>query len=74
MAGQGAKAGSISYSETIAPTLRAGESGTNRAPTICVAKEKAEAYDITGKTSNSMKSPRADNCFRKCAVFQPGVQ
>ena len=68
MAGQGAKAGSISYSETIAPTLRAGESGTNRAPTICVAKEKAEAYDITGKTSNSMKSPRADNCFRKCDV------
>lgn len=68
MAGQGAKAGSIAYSETIAPTLRAGESGTNRAPTICVAKEKAEAYDITGKTSNSMKSPRADNCFRKCDV------
>ena len=68
MAGQGAKAGSIAYSETVAPTLRAGESGTNRAPTICVTKEKAEAYDITGKTSNSMKSPRADNCFRKCDV------
>lgn len=68
MVGQGAKVGSIAYSETVAPTLRAGESGTNRAPTICVAKEKAEAYDITGKTSNSMKSPRADNCFRKCDV------
>lgn len=69
MAGQGAKAGSIAYSETIAPTLRAGESGTNRAPTICVAKEeKAEAYDITGKTSNSMKSPRPDNCFRRCDI------
>lgn len=68
MAGQGAKAGSIAYSETVAPTLRAGESGTNRAPTICIAKEKAEAYDITGKTSNSMKSPRADNCFRRCDI------
>lgn len=69
MAGQDAKAGSIAYSETVAPMLCAGESGTNRAPAVCVAKgEKAEAYDITGKTSNRMKSPRPDNCFRKCDV------
>lgn len=28
----------------------------------------SEVYDITGKTSNSMKSPRPDNCFRRCDV------
>lgn len=33
-AGQGAKAGSIAYSNEVSPTLKAGDSGTNRAPTI----------------------------------------
>lgn len=33
-AGQGAKAGSIAYSENTAPTLKACESGTNRTPTV----------------------------------------
>ena len=28
----------------------------------------SEVYDITGKTSNSMKSPRPDNCFRRYDV------
>ncbi|MFW9595948.1 MAG: DNA cytosine methyltransferase [Macromonas sp.] len=31
-AGQGAKAGSIAYSEDVAPTLKASDSGTNRTP------------------------------------------
>ena len=33
-AGQGAKAGSIAYSEHTSPTLKASESGTNRTPTV----------------------------------------
>lgn len=32
------------------------------------ARGNSEVYDITGKTSNSMKSPRPDNCFQKCDV------
>lgn len=28
----------------------------------------SEVYDITGETSNSMKSLRTDNCFRRCDV------
>ena len=35
-AGQGAKAGSIAYSEDVAPTLKSTESGTNRAPTALI--------------------------------------
>ena len=34
MPGQGAKAGSIAYSEDHAPALRAGDSGTNRVPAV----------------------------------------
>lgn len=37
MAGQGAKAGSVAASETTSPTLRAGDSGTNRTP--CIASK-----------------------------------
>jgi DNA (cytosine-5)-methyltransferase 1 len=35
-AGQGAKAGGIAYSQTHSPTLKASESGTNRAPSVHV--------------------------------------
>ena len=28
----------------------------------------SKVYDITWKTSNSMKSPRPDNCFRRCDI------
>lgn len=38
-AGQGAKAGGIGYQEEIAPSLKAGESGTNRTPCICVKEQ-----------------------------------
>lgn len=37
-AGQSAKAGSLAYQVEIAPTLRAGESGTNQVPTIMTPK------------------------------------
>ena len=39
MGGQGEKAGSIAYSEETSPTLRASESGTNRAPDVVYAME-----------------------------------
>lgn len=35
-AGQGKKAGSIGYAEELAPTLRSADTGTNRAPCICI--------------------------------------
>lgn len=37
-AGQSQKAGSLAYQEEVAPTLRAGESGTNQVPTIITPK------------------------------------
>lgn len=50
-AGQGAKAGSIAYSNDVSPTLKAGNSGTNRAPTIhapCPQGGTAVAVNIYG--------------------------
>lgn len=50
-AGQGAKAGSIAYSNDVSPTLKAGNSGTNRAPTIhapCPQGATAELGDEVG--------------------------
>lgn len=35
MAGQGAKAGGIAYSEKVAPTLKGADSGLNQVPTVC---------------------------------------
>lgn len=49
MAGQSAKAGGIAYSETVAPTLRAGNSGTNRTPVICAATGQKNAEIETDK-------------------------
>lgn len=62
MAGQGAKAGSIAYSETIAPTLRAGESGTNRAPTICVSSARLHAEIMTDKAPTLLAQSIAYMC------------
>jgi len=38
-AGQGAKAGSIAYSENVSPTLKASDSGTNRTPSAHIAMQ-----------------------------------
>lgn len=38
-AGQGARAGGIGYQEEIAPSLKAGESGTNRTPCVCIKEQ-----------------------------------
>lgn len=38
-AGQGAKAGSIAYSEAVAPTLKASDSGTNRTPSAHIGMQ-----------------------------------
>jgi DNA (cytosine-5)-methyltransferase 1 len=50
MAGQGAKAGSIAYSESVAPTLKGVASGLNQSPCAIV-------YGICSDASNAMKSP-----------------
>ena len=57
LGGQGAKARSIAYyDDGSTPTLRSAPSGGNTVPDV--------VYDITGESSNSMKSPTADSCFR----------
>lgn len=38
-AGQGAKAGSIAYSNSVAPTLKASDSGTNRTPSVHIGMQ-----------------------------------
>ena len=62
--GQGPKAGSIGYQEGQAPTLTSASSGTNTVPDVVYQK----VYDITGTSSNSMKSPTPDSCFRERTV------
>lgn len=50
MGGQGEKAGSIAYSETVAPTLRAIESGSNQTPDIvypAIARTLTEEHDAS---------------------------
>ena len=48
---QGAKSGSVGFELGVSPTLRQGITSD-------------VVYDITGESSNSMKSPTADSCFR----------
>lgn len=62
--GQGPKAGSIGYQEGQAPTLTSANSGTNTVPDVVYPK----VFDITGSSSNSMKSPTPDSCFRERTI------
>ncbi len=62
--GQGPKAGSIGYQEGQSPTLTSANSGTNTVPDVVYPK----AFDITGTSSNSMKSATHDSCFRERTV------
>lgn len=48
-AGQSAKSRGIGWEEECAPTLTAGNSGTNRTPAVCIRKEEdAKVYDARG--------------------------
>lgn len=48
-AGQSAKSYGIGWEEECSPTLIAGNSGTNRAPAVCIQKrEEASVYDAGG--------------------------
>ena len=48
-AGQSAKSYGIGWEEECAPTLIAGNSGTNRAPAVCIQKrEESKVYDARG--------------------------
>ena len=62
--GQGPKAGSIGYQEDQAPTLTSANSGTNTVPDVVYPR----VFDITGTSSNSMKSPTPDSCFKERTV------
>ena len=64
---QGAKSGSVGYETNKAPTLRQGITSDVVYPTVPdVVYQKV--YDITGTSSNSMKSPTPDSCFRERTV------
>lgn len=54
MAGQGAKAGSIAYSETTAPTLKGAGSGTNQTPTVAFGFKAYGHYEQTDKSKTIM--------------------
>lgn len=68
MGGQGAKAGSIGYSEDKAPTLRASNSGSNQVPDVVCA-----AYDTTQITSplNYSNPKNGDPCHPLAAQQHP---
>lgn len=58
MGGQSASSGSIGYSEHVAPTLRAGNSGSNRTPCIC---EPQLARTLTARGDSSPCADRGQN-------------
>lgn len=67
----GQRAGKILFErEGLRGDFATGAAARERAAaeTAGCAGGNSEVYDITGKTSNSMKSPRPDNCFRRCDV------
>lgn len=67
----GQRAGKILFErESLRGDFAPGAAARQRAAaeTAGSAGGNSEVYDITGKTSNSMKSPRPDNCFRRCDV------
>lgn len=84
-AGQGAKAGSIAYSNDISPTLKAGNSGTNRAPTIHAPcsqggtaviqtnTEKSHSVRLANTSSNGWGVPEEVTHTLDCAAG-PAVQ
>ena len=45
-AGQSGKAGSVGAQAEVSPTLRAGSSGTNQVPTVCMASTQANAEAV----------------------------
>lgn len=59
-AGNSEKAHGIGYQEEISPTLTAAPSGINQVLTAVI---QLRTFDITGNTSNSMKSPNPTSCF-----------
>lgn len=74
MAGQSAKAGGIAYSETVAPTLRAGNSGTNRTPVICAATGQENAEIETDKAPTIIAGhEHAYTVYPKCHFIQDSV-
>lgn len=74
MAGQSAKAGGIAYNETVAPTLRAGNSGTNRTPVICAATGQANAEIETDKAPTIIAGhEHAYTVYPKCHFIQGSV-
>ena len=58
MGGQSASAGSIGYSEQVSPTLRAGNSGSNRTPCVC---EPQLARTLTARGDSSPCADRGQN-------------
>ena len=49
MPGQGAKAGSIAYSENTSPTLKSGNSGTNLVPALITTNDPSKSHLATGR-------------------------
>lgn len=70
MGGQGADAGGIAYSEKAAPTLRAGDSGTNRVPDIVYPDI---ARTLTAEHDSSPCADRGQNVVVHAAGFNDSV-
>lgn len=55
-AGAGAKAGSISYSERIAPTLKAAPSGNSMPSVLCLNDQGGERMDVTIEQTTTLRA------------------
>lgn len=72
MGGQGANAGSIAYDETVSPTLRASESGSNRVPDIvyCLQGNGIDRADTAGCNGKGLKE---DTSYTLNTIDRPAV-
>lgn len=81
MPGQGAKAGSIAYSEDHAPALRAGDSGTNREGVLCqygdIAGTLTERHDSSPCDDRGMpivyENHGQDSRVKECGGCSPPI-
>lgn len=72
MGGQGAKAGSIGYSEDVAPTLKNAASGTNTVPD-CVYALQGNGIDRSDTASCNGCGWRENECYTLNTIDRPAV-
>lgn len=71
-AGAGKKAGGVGYSETAAPTLKAGPSGNSMPSVLCLNDQGGERMDITEEQATTLRASMGNHQPLVCLNDQGG--